>query len=89
VPIGVFRGAVYPTHRVVLPEDSCVVLYTDGLIEARSEHVMFGEKRLFEAVRDGLDRGAQELSEHLLETVRAYAGGVLSDDCAAVVIRLP
>ncbi len=89
VPIGVFRGAVYPTHRVVLPDDSCVVLYTDGLIEARSERVMFGEKRLLEAVREGLGYGAQDLSEHLLETVRAYAGGVLTDDCAAIVIRLP
>ena len=89
MPIGVFRGAVYPTHRVVLPEDSCVVLYTDGLIEARSGRVMFGERRLLEAVREGLGYGAQDLSEHLLETVRAYAGGVLTDDCAAIVIRLP
>ncbi len=89
VPIGVFRGAVYPTHRVVLPEDSCVVLYTDGLIEARRERVMFGEQRLLEALREGLGRGAQELSEHLLEAVKTYAGGVLSDDCAAVVVKLP
>jgi serine phosphatase RsbU (regulator of sigma subunit)/transcriptional regulator with GAF, ATPase, and Fis domain len=89
VPVGIFRGAIYPTHRVVLPEDSCVVLYTDGLIEARSETVMFGEKRLVEVVHDGLALGAQELSEHLMETVRAYAGGVLADDCAVVVVRLP
>jgi serine phosphatase RsbU (regulator of sigma subunit) len=89
VPVGVFRGAVYPTHRVVLPEDSCVVMYTDGLIEARRDRVMFGEARLLEAVREGLGLGAQELSEHLLEKVRGYAGGVLVDDCAAVVVRLP
>lgn len=89
VPVGIFRGAIYPTHRVVLPEDSCVVLYTDGLIEARSDKVMFGEKRLIEVVHDGLALGAQELSEHLMETVRAYAGGVLADDCAVVVVRLP
>ena len=89
VPVGIFRGALYPTHRVVLPEDSCVVLYTDGLIEARHEQRMFGEARLLEAVQQGLSLGAQELSEHLLETVRTYADGVLADDCAAVVIRLP
>ena len=89
VPVGIFRGALYPTHRVVLPEDSCVVLYTDGLIEARHERRMFGEARLLEAVQQGLSLGAQELSEHLLETVREYADGVLADDCAAVVIRLP
>jgi serine phosphatase RsbU (regulator of sigma subunit) len=89
VPVGVLRGAVYPTHRVVLPEDSCVVLYTDGLIEARHERRMFGEQRLFETIREGLGSSAQELSEHLLDVVRTYADGVLTDDCAAVVIRLP
>jgi GAF domain-containing protein len=89
VPVGILRGAVYPTHRVVLPEDSCVVLYTDGLIEARSERRMFGEARLLETIREGLDLGAQGLSEHLLDTVRTFSGGVLADDCAAVVVRLP
>jgi serine phosphatase RsbU (regulator of sigma subunit) len=89
VPIGVLRGAVYPTHRVVLPEDSCVVLYTDGLIEARRDRTMFGEARLLGVIRDSLELAAQELSEHLLEAVTAYSGGVLADDCAAVVIRLP
>lgn len=89
VPVGIFRGAVYPTHRVVLPEDSCVVMYTDGLIEARHERQMFGEARLVDVIRDGLGLGAQELSEYLLESVRTYAGGVLADDCAAVVVRLP
>lgn len=89
VPVGIFRGAVFPTNRVVLPEDSCVVLYTDGLIEARRERKLFGEARLLEAVREGLGLGASELSEHLLETVRDYSGGVLADDCAVVVVRLP
>jgi len=89
VPVGIFRGALFPTHRVVLPEDSCVVMYTDGLIEARHEGQMFGEARLLEVIQGGSGLGAQELSERLLETVRSYAGGVLADDCAAVVIRLP
>jgi serine phosphatase RsbU (regulator of sigma subunit) len=64
-------------------------MYTDGLIEARHEGQMFGEARLLEVIQGGSGLGAQELSERLLETVRSYAGGVLADDCAAVVIRLP
>ena len=64
------------------------MLYTDGLIEARSETVMFGENRLTEVVREGLSLGAQELPSTYRDRP-GYAGGVLADDCAVVVVRLP
>ena len=89
VPIGIFSGAVYATQRAILPEDSTVVLYTDGMIEARRERKLFGERRLAEAVMDGLALTAQDQADSLLATVRDYAEGVLADDCAVVVIRLP
>ena len=89
VPVGIFRGATYPTNRAVLPEDSCVVLYTDGITDARRDGVLFGEERLHEAVRANLPLGAQALADTLLETVKEYAGGVLADDCAVVAVKLP
>ena len=89
VPIGIFSGAVYTTQRAVLPEDSTVVLYTDGMIEARRERKLFGERRLTDVVLASHDLTAQEQADHLLATVREYSSGVLADDCAVVVIRLP
>jgi serine phosphatase RsbU (regulator of sigma subunit)/transcriptional regulator with GAF, ATPase, and Fis domain len=89
VPVGIFRGATYATNRAVLPDDSCVVLFTDGLTEARRDRVLFGEERLREAVRANLPLDAQSLADSLLETVREYAGGILADDCAVVTIKLP
>ena len=89
VPVGIFRGATYPTNRAVLPDDSCVVLYTDGITDARRDGVLFGEERLHEAVRANLPLGAQALADTLLETVKEYAGGVLADDCAVVAVKLP
>ena len=89
VPVGIFRGATYPTNRAVLPDDSCVVLYTDGITDARRDGVLFGEERLHEAVRANLPLDAQALADTLLETVKEYAGGVLADDCAVVAIKLP
>ena len=35
VPVGIFRGAVYPTNRAILPDDTCIVMYTDGITDAR------------------------------------------------------
>ncbi len=89
VPVGIFRGATYATNRAVLPDDSCVVLFTDGLTEARRDGVLFGEDRLLEAVRANLPLDAQSLADTLLESVKEYAGGILADDCAVVTIKLP
>ena len=89
VPVGIFRGATYPTNRAVLPDDSCIVLYTDGLTDARRDGVLFGEERLHEAVRANLPLDAQALADALLETVKEYSLGVLADDCAVVAIKLP
>ena len=89
VPVGIFRGAVYPTNRAILPDDTCVVLYTDGITDARVDGSLFGEARLHETVLQNLGMPAQALADTILETVKDYAGGVLADDCAVVTIRLP
>ena len=89
VPVGIFRGVTYPTNRAVLPDDSCIVMYTDGVTDARRDGVLFGEGRLNEAVRANLPLGAQALADALLETAKEYAGGVLADDCAVVAVKLP
>jgi serine phosphatase RsbU (regulator of sigma subunit) len=89
VPVGIFRGATYPTNRAVLPDDSCIVLYTDGVTAARRAGVLFGERRLNEAVRANLPLGAQALADALLEAAKEFAGGVLADDCAVVAVKLP
>jgi serine phosphatase RsbU (regulator of sigma subunit) len=89
VPVGIFRGAVYPTNRAVLPDESCVVLYTDGMTDARRDNGFYGEERLRRVVRDNLALPAQELADALLEDVKDFAGGVLDDDCAVVTVKLP
>ncbi len=89
VPVGIFRGAVYPTNRAILPDDTCVVFYTDGITDARVDGTLFGEARLNETVLRNLGMPAQELADRILETVKEFAGGVLGDDCAVVTIRLP
>jgi len=89
VPVGIFRGATYPTNRAVLPDGACIVMYTDGITDARRDGVLFGEDRVRQAVRANLPLGAQALADTLLETVKEYAEGVLADDCAVVTVRLP
>ena len=66
-----------------------MVLYTDGMIEARRERKLFGERRLPRSSWTAWTSGRRTQADHLLATVREYSAGVLADDCAVVVIRLP
>jgi serine phosphatase RsbU (regulator of sigma subunit) len=88
-PLGLFRGAVYPTNHLVLPPDATIVLHTDGLLEARRNGKLFGERRLGQAVRANAGQRAQEVAEGIMAAVQRYTGGVLDDDAAVVVIRIP
>jgi serine phosphatase RsbU (regulator of sigma subunit) len=86
--LGIEGDQEYPEDRVELGPGDAVVLYTDGVVEARRGTELYGEERLdaFLRARHGL--GAQELADAILAECRAFSGGDLADDCAVVVIRL-
>ena len=86
--LGIDPRQEYSEERVVAAPGSSAVLYTDGVIECRSNGELYGEERLdrFLAANAGL--GAQKLADALLADCRAFAGGELDDDCAIVVLRV-
>ena len=65
-----------------------VVLYTDGVVEARRGGELYGLERLDELLAGRRDLPAQELAAEILADCRAFAGGELGDDCAIVCLRL-
>jgi serine phosphatase RsbU (regulator of sigma subunit) len=85
--LGVDSGQTYEEERVVLPRGAAIVVYTDGVIEARRDGELYGIERL-----DALLAGRPRLSPHRLaleiaKDARAFAGGELADDLAVVVIQ--
>ena len=84
--LGIEAGQRYGEARVRLDPGDAVVLYTDGLVEARREGELYGERRLSEALQANAQLPAQELANALLEDCHAF-GGELADDCAIVVLR--
>jgi serine phosphatase RsbU (regulator of sigma subunit) len=85
--LGIEAEQTYRPAEAELPAGAAVVLYTDGVIEARRGSELFGVERLDAALAAGRRLGAQALAESLLDACRAYGGGELLDDCAVVVIR--
>jgi serine phosphatase RsbU (regulator of sigma subunit) len=85
--LGIDAPESYDQVRERLPRGASVVLYTDGVIESRRERELFGAERLDRVLAAHAARPAQEIADAVLAACRAFAGGVLTDDCAVVVIK--
>jgi serine phosphatase RsbU (regulator of sigma subunit) len=85
--LGIDPGQSYDELRAQLPAGGTLVLYTDGVVEARRDGEIYGEERLdaLLAAQSGLP--AEQLARALVDDCRAFAGGDLTDDCAVVAIR--
>jgi serine phosphatase RsbU (regulator of sigma subunit) len=88
LPLGIEAGQDYVEERARLEPGSTVVLYTDGVIEARADSELYGEERLDRLLTDQRHLPAQELAAAILADCRAFAGGELGDDCAIVCLKL-
>jgi serine phosphatase RsbU (regulator of sigma subunit) len=75
--------ASYTSREVGLDAGDVLLLYTDGLAEARSGEQLFGEERIAGVLRRDVDT----LCKSLLEAARDFASNPLSDDVAILAIR--
>ena len=85
--LGIEPGQRYEEAREPLAPGATLVLYTDGVVEARNRSELFGLERLDEVLVRKRDLHAKDLAEAVLDECRAFAGGELADDCAVVVIK--
>ncbi|MBE0448667.1 MAG: SpoIIE family protein phosphatase [Actinobacteria bacterium] len=86
--IGAFSGIHYRSDKAVLNKGDILVLYTDGLIEARCNGGFFGEERLVKLLANSGPIPAKELPRLLIDTLTECAGGKLADDTAILAVSL-
>ena len=85
--LGIESGERYTAVEAPLGVGDAVVLYTDGVLEARREGELYGFERLDAIVSAGRELSAQDLAETVLADCRDFAQNELADDCAVVVIK--
>jgi serine phosphatase RsbU (regulator of sigma subunit) len=85
--LGIEPAQHYEEVRATLEVGGAVVLYTDGVIEARRNGELYGLERLDRVLSERRDLPANELAQFVLDDCRDFARGELADDCAVVVVR--
>lgn len=87
--VGAFAGMRYLNGEVELAEGDTLLLYTDGVTEARNrDGAFFGEDGLRDVVAREAAVGFDGLCDRVLNSVAAFAGNSLEDDVALVVVRV-
>lgn len=87
VALAVDERSVYTLKDIRLEVGAMFVVYTDGLIEARSEEGFFGEQRVIEAVSKMHNETASSVAEYLRDKAIRYTKGKLIDDVAILVFK--
>lgn len=86
--VGAFEGLSYRNGEVSVDPGDILLLYTDGVTEARNpDGAFFGEDGLRDAVAREAALGFEGLCDRVLDDVTSFAGGTLGDDVALVVLR--
>ncbi|MGH9302336.1 MAG: PP2C family protein-serine/threonine phosphatase, partial [Acidimicrobiales bacterium] len=79
--------ATYTSREVPMKSGDTLLLYTDGLAEARAGEQLFGEDRVAGILRREPGQDTQTLCKTLLEAASDFASEPLGDDVAILAIR--
>jgi len=86
IPLGVLRDYEYTNNEITLEPGDLLVLYTDGITEARDRHDrMFGSDRLRELVAAGPD-SPRALCDSIVGEVTAHQDRPIGDDDQTLIV---
>lgn len=80
-------AATYRSRELDVDSGDLLVVYTDGLAEARDGGQLFGEERIATTIRRDPGVPPDVLCKSLLEAATDFSSGPISDDVAILAIR--
>lgn len=85
-PLGILQDESYELHIIDLRTNDCLVLYTDGLIEARKNKDLYGEDRLIQNLL--ANASSEDAAQKILAEAEDFAGGNITDDIAIAALKI-
>jgi sigma-B regulation protein RsbU (phosphoserine phosphatase) len=87
--LGIFPGRRYVQSEIDLQSGDCLVLFTDGVTEARNTAGReFGEDRLRDLLIAGQSLAAAELRDRIMTAVDDFTDGEAYDDATLMVVKV-
>ncbi len=89
IVFGVLPGIEFHQHELYLPENSVMILYTDGVSEAENvKGEQFGEPKVASVLIECANLSAKEICDNFVKKVAEFSGGApQSDDLTIVVAK--
>jgi serine phosphatase RsbU (regulator of sigma subunit) len=85
--LGAFARRTFIQSEVDLKSNDLLLLYTDGVTEARSGSLLYGEERLMRNLARAGSRSPGSLVRAVVDDVLRFTAGRLSDDLAILVVQ--
>jgi len=90
IPLGVLRDYEYHNNEIRLEPGDLLVLYTDGLTEARNGHEqMFGIDRLRQLIAEGAASPSALCAEVITAVTEHQGSAIGADDQTLIVLSIP
>lgn len=86
--LGLLAGATYGEFQTYLHPGDLLLLYTDGLSEARKDGEFLETSGVADLLRGHMNLSAHELVEHIYEEVREYTSDHIHDDIALLALKV-
>ena len=86
LPLGAFPGAYYRDGEALVRPASLLLLYTDGITDARRGTEVFGEERLSRSMSRMSPLEVEAIPGKLLADALRFSGERLQDDVALLVV---
>jgi sigma-B regulation protein RsbU (phosphoserine phosphatase) len=89
--LGLFPDLDLHDTRLLLRAGDAMILYTDGVTEARS-HInreLYGDQRLTELLAGRANLTAAQIAAAVIKATRTFSGGTVNDDTAVLVLKVP
>jgi sigma-B regulation protein RsbU (phosphoserine phosphatase) len=85
--LGLVKDAFYSAKSLTFNRGDCLLLYTDGLVEARGKTgEEFGEQRLKKFIKGNHNQSADQLVNYIRQQVELFADEII-DDLTLLIIK--
>jgi serine phosphatase RsbU (regulator of sigma subunit) len=85
--LGAIEQPAFGEESVHLDSDKLLLLYTDGITEARNGSELYGEDRLFRLLTEAKSADPTDLVGRIMLAVQQFSGGSRRDDIAVLAVR--